>query len=211
MDLISPEVWALNRIHFCQDLEKYLQEIFHANRGTFHFKDFQLPTYPGDVFGHAPDRLLSVFYVHHQHFFTRKMARSQASLALARAALHCALFRERTGRWPLDLESISSGQEGPPGIDPFSGHWLRYVPPADGDPTGVPTLYSVSMNGVEDGGAVVLKMKEQGAVGHHPLIYEQGDLVWASKERWKKALERIRDLPPNRVAEVSPSLETSAP
>lgn len=73
--------------------------------------------------------------------------RSEASRRATQLAYATHLFRAREGRWPESLSELPAEFGERMRIDPFSGGYFGYRVGPDG-----PTIYSVSENGVDDGG-----------------------------------------------------------
>jgi hypothetical protein len=89
---------------------------------------------------------------------SRALARSEAQLDLMRIGLTLERFRAEEGAYPDTLSAIASRLGGEVPVDPFTGYPYSYS--HDG---GTFTLYSVGMNGLDDG-------------ARHD--YVNGDIVW---------------------------------
>lgn len=182
LDLVLPGLWDRNRIHYSQDFNRLVSEIYDKETGAMHLSasDF---TFPPSILGkYIPDRALSTTCLVAVELPAELNAIAQASVALARTALRCAIYQKQEGHWPVNLTPILSGEDGPFGIDPFSGDWVRYLPPASDDPADLPTLYSISINGVDDGGVALMKRRKSGTLIH---VKDQGDLVWAARLKYR--------------------------
>ena len=86
-----------------------------------------------------------------------------AQLDMLDLAMELEAVRESTGEYPQTLDGLESASA----VDPFSGEGYRYR--RDG---GGYVLYSLSVNGVDDGGA------RPGINERERLDFEQGDLPW---------------------------------
>jgi Tfp pilus assembly protein PilE len=95
-------------------------------------------------------------------------ARSQMVNALAMTACALERYRLENQTYPKDLASLTPKFLNKIPLDVFSGAPLKYQPRED----GTFVLYSVGLNGVDDGGTVVLR---KGTTG---VDSDQGDLVW---------------------------------
>lgn len=201
----------LNRIHFCQDVEQIVFGVYDENSKLFRFdSEWSTESWVGQH-SFSMDRWLSLAPIPAYEAWTRKTARNHASLALARTAIRCAIYQRREGRWPEDLGFALSDTGDQLGIDPFSGKPFHYLPPAQDDPLGLPTLYSVSINGVDDGGLVVTLQDSVWEDGIPPIQTQHGDLVWASRLKWVWKARSESAPPPDRPINTFAPFETSAP
>lgn len=74
-------------------------------------------------------------------------ARTEASRRATQLSYAVHIHRARTGQWPKSLDDLPSEFGGEMRTDPFSGRPFGYRVGKDG-----PTIYSVSENGIDDGG-----------------------------------------------------------
>ncbi|MFO0972830.1 MAG: hypothetical protein U1A27_05235 [Phycisphaerae bacterium] len=73
--------------------------------------------------------------------------RGEAERRATQLAYATHLFHARNGRWPASIDELPAGQVGDARRDPFSGRDFAFQATADG-----PRIYSVGMNGRDDGG-----------------------------------------------------------
>jgi hypothetical protein len=99
----------------------------------------------------------------------RNAARAQATVSLARVAIALERYRLAHGALPERLADLAPRFLDPVPPDPVNGQPLRYRRGV-GDQF---TLYSLGMNGRDDGGAVALSPKQSPATSA-----AAGDWVW---------------------------------
>ncbi len=140
----TPERRAVTRIlvnlslpEFHRMVERQIQEA----RKPFHERD-------SSVFREEPKQLLNaILYPVSIHHLVSREAAEAATFRLIGCTAAIRLHRQRTGQYPPTLEALRLGEMA---IDPFSGKPFCYQVDAQ---RGF-LLYSVSENGVDDGGFV---------------------------------------------------------
>jgi len=99
---------------------------------------------------------------------TKRFAREQSSVDLARVAIALERYRLAHGEYPDSLDPLAPQFINPVPHDIINGHPLNYRRTAD----GLFVLYSVGWNEKDDGGA-------RGTGPDSTRIFDTGDLVWS--------------------------------